>query len=580
MAAKGSPERSKVLNFNIGVLGHVDSGKTSLAKALSSVASTAAFDKHPQSQERGITLDLGFSSFSIPIPEHLKDSGYDSVQFTLVDCPGHASLIRTIIGGAQIIDLMILVVDAIKGIQTQTAECLIIGEITCDHMIVALNKIDLFESSKRDAQISKISKRISKTLEATRFNGALIVPVAAAKPSEATDGQVDPIGIEKLIQVLSESVFVPNRSAEGPLIYSVDHCFPIRGQGTVMTGTVLNGSVHVNDNVEIPSLKLTKKVKSMQMFHQPVERAIQGDRVGICVTQFDPKSIERCLVCSPGALPTIFAGLFKVTKVRYHKLSCLTGSKLHVTIGHETIMAKTTFFGSTDSPSDASPSFNYGQEYSYQEELESNQEDGAVQSPATASKPSSVGGQYALVEFERPVIAAPHCVAIASKLDVDLHIFYLPYTLCTTFYGNLLEHFTDKDYQQTILPRLRVFKIKSREGVVERMQDEKTLIGKGLFKRETKIQSFIGLQVTLSTGEEGMIEGAFGTTGKFRLNMPDGLKDETKLHLKTGGDKKKGKGSTEPPPSGASSTESGLSTVKIYLKFKRYIFDTEKKMIQ
>ncbi len=90
---------AKILNFNVGVLGHVDSGKTSLAKALSSVASTASFDKNPQSKERGITLDLGFSCFSVEVPAHLQDGILEQLQFTLVDCPGHASLIRTIIGG-------------------------------------------------------------------------------------------------------------------------------------------------------------------------------------------------------------------------------------------------------------------------------------------------------------------------------------------------------------------------------------------------------------------------------------------------------------------------------------------------
>lgn len=91
---------SAILNFNVGVLGHIDSGKTSLAKALSTVASTASFDKNPQSRERGITLDLGFSSFTVEAPDHIKKgSNYDKLQFTLVDCPGHASLIRTIIGG-------------------------------------------------------------------------------------------------------------------------------------------------------------------------------------------------------------------------------------------------------------------------------------------------------------------------------------------------------------------------------------------------------------------------------------------------------------------------------------------------
>lgn len=97
----GTIKPQHILNFNVGVLGHVDCGKTSLCKALSSVASTACFDKNPQSKERGITLDLGFSSFMIDIPEHLKsnDKQWEALQFTLVDCPGHASLIKTIIGG-------------------------------------------------------------------------------------------------------------------------------------------------------------------------------------------------------------------------------------------------------------------------------------------------------------------------------------------------------------------------------------------------------------------------------------------------------------------------------------------------
>jgi selenocysteine-specific elongation factor len=89
----------RVLNVNVGVLGHVDSGKTSLVAALSSQLSTAALDKNPQSRARGITLDLGFSSFRVaPLPPRLGHLPYDEVQFTLVDCPGHASLIRTIIG--------------------------------------------------------------------------------------------------------------------------------------------------------------------------------------------------------------------------------------------------------------------------------------------------------------------------------------------------------------------------------------------------------------------------------------------------------------------------------------------------
>lgn len=90
-----------ILNLNIGILGHVDSGKTSLAKVLSSTSSTACFDKNPQSQERGITIDLGFSSLIIPVKNNVIETQkmYNNLQFTFVDCPGHASLIKTIIGG-------------------------------------------------------------------------------------------------------------------------------------------------------------------------------------------------------------------------------------------------------------------------------------------------------------------------------------------------------------------------------------------------------------------------------------------------------------------------------------------------
>ena len=116
---------SRVLNLNVGVLGHVDSGKTSLVKTLSSLLSTASLDKSSQSRQRGITLDLGFSAFLMPLPPSIQSNEellerYDLLQVTLVDCPGHASLIRTIIGGAQIIDMVLLVVDANKGIQTQS----------------------------------------------------------------------------------------------------------------------------------------------------------------------------------------------------------------------------------------------------------------------------------------------------------------------------------------------------------------------------------------------------------------------------------------------------------------------------
>ncbi|XP_022081004.1 selenocysteine-specific elongation factor-like [Acanthaster planci] len=581
---------SRVLNFNIGVLGHVDSGKTSLAKALSTVASTAAFDKNPQSKERGITLDLGFSSFSVDLPEHLPGEKYDRLLITLVDCPGHASLIKTIIGGAQIIDLMMLVIDVTKGMQTQSAECLIIGEITCSKMVIVLNKTDLLPAPKKTLMIEKMTKRMLKTLENTKFADCPIIAVAA-KPGGPDSPDTEAQGVETLIEELKRQAYLPCRDATGPMLYAVDHCFSIRGQGTVMTGTMLSGRVAVNDTVEIPALKITRKVKSMQMFRHPVQSAAQGDRVGVCVTQFDPKQLERGLVCTPSTLPTVFAGIIAVKKIPYFKGACSTKAKFHVTMGHETVMGRVFFFGLAPKDGVEGPSsdqeFSFEQEYIFQEELLSPLSKST--NPTTEDKENhqpavpSANEQWALVEFEKPVACPARCLVIGSKLDTDIHS-----NICRlAFHGQLLHHITDKNYADTILPQLKIYKNKSREGVVDRMMDEYSIIGRSLFKKETNLQIFVGLKVELSTGEEGVIEGGFGQSGKFKIRIPNGLRPETVQQLSASG-KKKGKkaskaedaGDAATPADDGSEASSRLPPIKISLRFKRYVYDPKKKMIQ
>lgn len=568
---------TKILNFNVGVLGHVDSGKTSLARALSSTASTAAFDKNPQSRERGITLDLGFSSFTVDLPDHLKDSAgqrYDSLQFTLVDCPGHASLIRTIIGGAQIIDLMMLVVDVVKGVQTQTAECLLIGELTCPQMVVILNKIDLLPPNKRQSAIEKMTKRLHKTLENTRFKDCPVIAVAA-KPGgpEAPDTE-EPQGVPELIELLKKQAYLPQRDPGGDLLMAVDHCFSIRGQGTVMTGTILQGSLAIADTVEIPALKVTKKVKSVQMFHKPVTGAMQGDRVGVCVTQFDPKLLERGVVCTPGSLRTLYAAIISVRKIGYFKGSLTTRAKFHITVGHETVMARVSFFGLPPGASETNPPqpcsletpFNFDKEYFYQDAYVSGQSEAY-----TGPDPE----QWALLEFERSVTCPSLCLVIGSKLDTDIHA-----NACRlAFQGRLLQGFEDKSYAETTLPRLRIYKTKQKEGQVERVTDDYTVIGRNLFKKETNLQLFVGLKVTLSTGENGVIEGGFGQSGKFKIRIQEGLLPETK-QLLTSATKKKGKAAAKGGQANEEEPKAESQPVSIHLHFKRYVFDPHKKMVQ
>ncbi|XP_062825888.1 selenocysteine-specific elongation factor isoform X1 [Anolis carolinensis] len=571
---------SRCLNVNVGVLGHIDSGKTALARALSTVASTAAFDRAPQSRARGITLDLGFSCLSTPLPPHLGP-GPGLLQLTLVDCPGHASLIRTIIGGAQIIDLMMLVIDVTKGMQTQSAECLVIGQIACQKMIVVLNKIDLLPESKRQAAIEKMTKKMQKTLENTKFHGCPIVSVSAKPGGPEAPETVVPVGVSELIEVLKAEAYLPKRDPSGPFLMAIDHCFSIKGQGTVMTGTILSGSVSVGDNVEIPALKVTKKVKSMQMFHTPVTYAMQGDRVGICVTQFDPKLLERGLICTPESLQTIHAAIISLKKIPYFRGTLQTKAKFHITLGYETVMGKVMFFSPAPDDFNNEPmenSLDFGKEYLYQEEYlwrdpKSSEENKENDQTGERQIPKQ---QWALLEFEKPVTCPKLCLVIGSKLDTDIHAN----TCRLAFHGVLLQGIEDKNYAETFLPKLKVYKLKHKEGQVERLCDDYSVIGRSLFKKETNIQIFVGLKVKLSTGEEGLIEGGFGQSGKFKIRIPDGVKPETKALLTTISKKKPKAGKGDTPKEDESNRVDSVQPVHITLLFKRYVFDSQKKMIQ
>lgn len=552
---------NKNLNFNIGILGHVDSGKTSLAKTLSTIASTAAFDKNPQSQNRGITIDLGFSSFIVDSPDHISSKGYNKLQFTLVDCPGHASLIRTIIGGAQIIDSMILVIDITKGIQTQTAECLVIGEILCKQMLVVLNKIDLIAGDKQKQVIDKMTKKVLNTLKNTKFCDAKVVAIAAS-PNQG-DGLAEPIGINELVSCIKEMTYIPNRNEDKPFVFSVDHCFAIKGQGTVITGTVLQGKVSINDMIEIPTLKISKKVKSIQMFHQPVEKAIQGDRIGICVTQLDPKLLERSIVGVPGHIQCAYGFIGLANKISYYKQPINSKTKFHLSLGHDTIMCNVTFFG-TDIKSDVDK-FDFEKEYPYQKEL-------LDLNKLEMSESYQPKHQFVLVEFEQMIPVRQNSAYIVSKLDMDVHT-----NMCRlAFWGTILCPLLD-NYKKDIYPNLKIYKDKCKEGVIERMNNESELIVKNLMKKGTDINLFTGLKVFLESGEESSIDGYFGQSGKVKLRVLNNLKPETKLKLQAMSDsKKKGKktNTNEVVPL------IDKVPIKVSLKFKKYIFNPNKKIVQ
>eukprot|EP00929_Paragymnodinium_shiwhaense_P081401 TRINITY_DN4257_c0_g1_i2.p1 TRINITY_DN4257_c0_g1~~TRINITY_DN4257_c0_g1_i2.p1 ORF type:complete len:669 (-),score=147.97 TRINITY_DN4257_c0_g1_i2:81-2087(-) len=354
--AEGDKKKAKAINVNIGVLGHIDSGKTSLCRVLSTITSTASLDKAPASQERGITLDLGFSSFTADPPPHFQAEGYDELQFCLVDCPGHASLIRTVIGGAQIIDLCMLVIDANKGIQAQTAECLVVAEILANQLVIVLNKIDMIQEAKRDKMLKAITKMLRQTFAATKFGTDLPFAYVSANPS----GGDAPIGVQGLVEVLKSKLTVPKRDPTGPFMFSFDHAFPIKGQGTVMTGTVLSGTVKPSQIVNVPACGeagKAKKIRSLQKFKQPVQEASQGDRIAMCIAALDAKELERGIVLGEKfPVPTLDACVCVVSRLQYFKAEVKTKAKFHVTLGHQTVMATAHFFCPLDHSTPSSSS--------------------------------------------------------------------------------------------------------------------------------------------------------------------------------------------------------------------------------
>lgn len=218
------------------------------------------------------------------------------------------------------------------------------------------------------------------------------------------------------------------------------------------------------------SAQVVRKVKSMQMFHTPVSSAVQGDRLGICVTQFDPKLLERGLVCAPESLHTVHAALISVEKIPYFRGPLQTKAKFHITVGHETVMGRVMFFSPAPNSLDHEPvldSFDFSREYLFQEQY-------LCPGPATAEAEEKAGQasaghgprqQWALVEFEKPVTCPRLCLVIGSRLDADIHAN----TCRLAFHGVLLHGLEDKSYAESALPALRVYKLKQRHGVVERV---------------------------------------------------------------------------------------------------------------
>ncbi len=258
----------ELIPLHIGLMGHIDHGKTALAKVLSERVSTAGLDAHPQSKKRGITIDLGFTMFT------LKNK-----LVTLVDSPGHADLIRSVVAGAGIIDGAILVVAADEGPMIQTGEHIVIlRTMGIEQLIVAITKID----AAPDEVVSSVMTRMKSIISEAGFQSVDYVKVSAHSGE----------GIDELRAAL-ESVEPQPRQTNAPLFLPIDHAFSVKGHGTVVTGTLLGGSIKQGQTVDVHPLRKKARIRTIQTFGESRESATAGDRVGLNMPDLDHQELSR-----------------------------------------------------------------------------------------------------------------------------------------------------------------------------------------------------------------------------------------------------------------------------------------------
>ncbi|MBJ7291588.1 elongation factor Tu [Williamsia sp.] len=297
---KAKFERTKP-HVNIGTIGHVDHGKTTLTAAITKVLHdkypdlNAAFafdqiDKAPEEKARGITINISHVEYQT-----------EKRHYAHVDAPGHADYIKNMITGAAQMDGAILVVAATDGPMPQTREHVLLArQVGVPYILVALNKADMVDD---DEIIELVEMEVRELLAAQDFDeDAPVVKVSALKALEGDEKWGE--SIAELMQAVDDSVPDPVRETEKPFLMPVEDVFTITGRGTVVTGRVERGSVNVNEDVEIVGIreKSTKStVTGIEMFHKLLDSAEAGDNAGLLLRGLKREDVERGqVIIKPG----------------------------------------------------------------------------------------------------------------------------------------------------------------------------------------------------------------------------------------------------------------------------------------
>ena len=299
--AKAKFERTKP-HVNIGTIGHVDHGKTTLTAAITKVLAEegkaqfqdySMIDKAPEERERGITINTSHEEYET-----------EKRHYAHVDCPGHADYVKNMITGAAQMDGAILVIAATDGPMAQTREHILLArQVGVPAIVVFLNKADMVDD---DELIELVEMEVRDLLSTYEFPGDE-VPIIVGSALKALEG--DPKYVEKikeLMDAVDDYIPTPERDTDKTFLMPVEDVFTITGRGTVATGRVERGEVKVGDTVEIVGLKEKAEsyvVTGLEMFRKTLDSAVAGDNVGALLRGVDRKDIERGQVLAkPGSI--------------------------------------------------------------------------------------------------------------------------------------------------------------------------------------------------------------------------------------------------------------------------------------
>jgi elongation factor Tu len=295
-------ERSKP-HVNVGTIGHVDHGKTTLTAALTKVMAEThggqfmaydQIDKAPEEKARGITISTA----------HVE---YQSAKrhYAHVDCPGHADYIKNMITGAAQMDGAILVVSAADGPMPQTREHILLArQVGVPYIVVYMNKADMVDDKEL---LELVEMEVRELLTLYKFPGEK-TPIIIGSALKALEGEASDIGVKSVIRLVEEMdayIPVPKREVEKPFLMPVEDVFSISGRGTVVTGRIERGIVKVNDEVEIIGLKPTVKTTctGVEMFRKLLDEGQAGDNVGVLLRGTKREEVERGQVLAkPGSI--------------------------------------------------------------------------------------------------------------------------------------------------------------------------------------------------------------------------------------------------------------------------------------